>query len=151
MCIRAAERKIGRWREEETHESMSVEFQAYGRPLEMVTEFKYPGRVINASNTVYPVVVANIHKAQRKWACLSGILGCEGAYPRTSGKLYKAVVKASFLFGLDISVMAPSIGRDIGRFRHRVTLYLAGMKTKKDKVGRREYPPLDPDIAMVGL
>ena len=45
---------------------MLVSFQAYGRPLGMVTSFKYLGRVLSALDGEWPVVVANIWKARSR-------------------------------------------------------------------------------------
>ena len=60
MCAKGLEHKIKRLREEEANASTSVAFQAYGRPLEMVTAFKYVGRVLTTSNDNWPTVVVNI-------------------------------------------------------------------------------------------
>ena len=64
MCAKVSERKIKWLREDEAQASMAVYFQAYGRPLETVTEFKYLGWVLTASDENWPVVVTNIRKAQ---------------------------------------------------------------------------------------
>ena len=79
---------------------MAVAFQAYGRPLEMVMEFKYLGWVITASGGNWTAVVSNISKAFIIWASLSIILWQEGVDPLTSGTFYKAVVQETLLFGL---------------------------------------------------
>ena len=42
---------------------MAVAFEAYGKPLEMVTEFKYLGRVLTASDDYWLAVVANLRNA----------------------------------------------------------------------------------------
>ena len=60
---------------------MAVAFQAYGRPLEMVMEFKYLGWVITASGGNWTAVVSNISKAFIIWASLSIILWQEGVDP----------------------------------------------------------------------
>ena len=41
--------------EEEAHASTAADFQACGKPLEVVTSFKYLGRVLTASNNDWPV------------------------------------------------------------------------------------------------
>ena len=46
MCARGEDKKQKRQREEETHRSTEVAFQAYGRPLMVVLDFKYLGRVL---------------------------------------------------------------------------------------------------------
>ena len=49
ICAKGMERKR-RWRvEEDTHAGFVTVFQSYGRPIAMVSLFKYPGRVLTAS------------------------------------------------------------------------------------------------------
>ena len=67
--------------------------------MEMVTSFKYIGRVLTASDDDWPVVVANLRKAQKRWSRLSRILGRDGSDPKKFGKFYKAVVQETLLFG----------------------------------------------------
>ena len=56
-------------REEYAHERMAVSFQAYRRPLETVTVFKYFGRVLTASDDNWLVVVDKLRKARSsRWA-----------------------------------------------------------------------------------
>ena len=45
---------------EEYQDVTSREFSAYGRPLEMVTSFRYLGRVILAAENDWPAVVRNL-------------------------------------------------------------------------------------------
>ena len=49
----------------EAHIRKEVEFEAYGRPLEMVMAFKYLGRVLTESDDDCPELVANMRKAWR--------------------------------------------------------------------------------------
>ena len=65
-------------------ESAGRGFQAYGNPLEMVTSFKYLGRIFTASDEIWPSVVGNIWKDQKIWDHLWRIMGMEGAIPRVS-------------------------------------------------------------------
>ena len=59
-------------------------FQAYRRPLETVTAFKYLVRVLTASDDYWPPVVDNLRKAWSIWAHFYRVLGMEGADPWTS-------------------------------------------------------------------
>ena len=77
---------------------MVVAFRAYGRPMEMVMEFKHIGRIITASDESWPGVVADLRKARVRWEHFSRILGRAGAYPWTSGTFYKAFFQAALLF-----------------------------------------------------
>ena len=58
-----------------------------------VSEFKYIGRVLKASDDDWPAVVGKFGKARNRWERMSRMLGREGANPRTSGYFYKAVVQ----------------------------------------------------------
>ena len=53
-------------------------FITYGRPLKMVTSFKYLGRVISAADDDWPEVVQNLLKARMEWHRMSRILIMEG-------------------------------------------------------------------------
>ena len=46
-------------------ESPSMDFQSYIRPIELVTFFKYLGRIMTASDEYFPVVVGNLRKARK--------------------------------------------------------------------------------------
>ena len=111
-------------------------FQAYRRPLEMLTAFKYLERVLTASYDDWPSVVDNIRKAWSRWAHFSIIFGWEGADPWTSGIFYKAVFQANLLFGSENWVVIPRIGRTLGGFHHRMDHCLSVMQPKKNMAGR---------------
>ena len=91
--------------------------EAYGQRLNLVTYFKYPGRILVASDNNWSSVVGNIRKSREKWAQLSIILGREGSNPRVSGMLFKAVLQAALLFGSKMWVMKPACTRPYGCFR----------------------------------
>ena len=52
---------------EEEREVIPRAFRAYGRPLDMVNSFRYPGRVISAADDYWSEVVRNLEKAQAFW------------------------------------------------------------------------------------
>ena len=113
-----------------------MDFQAYRRPLETVTAFKYLGRVLTASYYDWLVVVDNLRKARSRWAYRSSILGQEGADHWTFISLYKAVFQANLLFGSQTWVVTPRIWRTLGGFHHRMAHHLAVMQPKQNIVGR---------------
>ena len=49
-----------RWRKEEARLRTEVEFEAFEIPLEMVTAFKYLGRILKESYENWMMVVANL-------------------------------------------------------------------------------------------
>ena len=116
--------------------STAVDFQAYGRPLETMWEFKYLGRMLKALDDDWPAVAVNMSKAWRRWEWISRILGREGADPQTSGTFYKAVVQATLLFGVETWVMTPRIERTLGSFHHRVARRLVVIWTRRYMMGR---------------
>ena len=91
VCARGEERSRNKRRGGEAQRITTVAFQAYGRHLEAISEFKYLGRVLTASDDSWLAVVGKLSKAWRHWAPISIILGRGGADPRTSGNFYKAM------------------------------------------------------------
>ena len=90
-----------------------------------------------------------LRKARKQWLRLSRILGWEGADPWTYGNFYKTVVWATLIFGAETWAMSPKIGKTLGRFHHRMPLQMAGMRPRRDMMGRWVYPLLD--AAMTAL
>ena len=59
-------------------ESTERDFEAYGTPLEKMTEFKYLGRLIKAVYYDWPAVVYNLQRVGNSWGRLSRRLSLEG-------------------------------------------------------------------------
>ena len=57
MCARGVERWMEKLWEDEAWMSMPVVFEAYVRPLEMVTALKYIGRILTASDNEWTEVM----------------------------------------------------------------------------------------------
>ena len=57
----------------------SREFNAYGRPLAIVTSFQYLGRVISESDYDWPLVLNNFSRERAVWKRMDVILSREGA------------------------------------------------------------------------
>ena len=85
QCEKGEERKICLLAAEDMRESAARAFQDYGRPLEMVTLFKYLGRTMMALDKGWSVVVGNLQNAWKSWARLARIMGREGDIPRVTG------------------------------------------------------------------
>ena len=58
-------------------------------------------------------------------------LGRDGAYPRTSRSVYKAVVQLTLLFGAVSRVMLSQIWRTLGGFHHSVAHHLVVMQLQR--------------------
>ena len=64
--------------EVELQDSTERAFEVYGKPLETVATFKYPGRVMTEGDDNWPAVVGNLVKAWKIWGRLSRIFSREG-------------------------------------------------------------------------
>ena len=74
QCARGAERKRRRLAEADLRESLEKVFEAFGKPLENLTAFKYLVRVLTKVDDDCLAVVGNISKARKSWGRLSRIL-----------------------------------------------------------------------------
>ena len=74
QCTWGEERKRWQLATEEEREVTTRDFSAYGRPLEMVTSFKYLGQVISAVDDDWPAAVKNLAWARKVWSRISRIL-----------------------------------------------------------------------------
>ena len=116
QCKKGAERKMCRMVEAEFRDSTERSFEAYRKPLETVSTFKYLGRVMTAGDDDWPAVAVNLLKARKIWGRLSRILSQEGADVRVSGNFFKAVVQAVLLFGAETWVLTSRIERALESF-----------------------------------
>ena len=81
QCRIGAERKIRRLAAAEGEAATERDFNAYGRRLNSVKEFRYLGRVLTATDDDWPAVARNLHRARATWGRLARILGREGGGP----------------------------------------------------------------------
>ena len=65
MCRKWAERNRRWMAEADLRDSTERAFEAYGKPLQTVTTFKYLGRVLTAGNDKWPAVAGNLVKARK--------------------------------------------------------------------------------------
>ena len=112
-------------------ESAERDFKDHGRPIVMVTGFKYLGPILISLDNNWSEVVGNLQKARKFWARMKRILGRYGASPRVSGMSFKAVVQVVLLFGLETWVMTPPMGRDLGGFQHRFSRRIIGRQPQR--------------------
>ena len=82
-------------------------FSAYGRPLDMVTSFRYLGRVILEADGNWLAVVRNMEKSRVLWRRMTRILIRGEAYPQVSVFFFKAVVQLVLLFDAEKWVVTP--------------------------------------------
>ena len=101
-CAKGAERKRQRLAETETRENSERDFKAYRAPIKLVSEFKYLGRILTATDDGWLAVVGNLRKARQSWGKMARVLNREGADPKVSRTLYIFVTQAVLLFGSEI-------------------------------------------------
>ena len=109
---------------------MEQEFEAYGAPIESVTEFKYLGRILTATDDNWPAVVGNLGKARRSWGCLSRALSREGADPKVSRAFYTAVTQSVLLFWAEMWVLTPRMEKALDSFQSRVARNITGRQPR---------------------
>ena len=126
-------------------------FEAYGKPLENVSTFKYLGRVITAGNDNWPAVAGNLLKARKSWGRLLRILSREGAGKRVSGKFFKAVVQVVLLFLAETWVLTPRIECALESFHHGAARRITGRQPRRRGDGQCTYPPLKEAMREAGL
>ena len=117
-------------------------FEAYGKPLETVSTFKYLGRAMTAVDDDWLAVTGNLVKARKSWGRLSLIISQEGAGKRVSRNFFKAVVQAVLLFRAETWVLIPRIERDLESFQHGDARRITGRQPWRRGGGQWTYPPL---------
>ena len=65
QCARGAERKRQQLAEAETRKNSERAFEAYGEPIQNVSEFRYLGRLLMAGDDDWLEVVGNFGKSQK--------------------------------------------------------------------------------------
>ena len=78
-------------------------------------------------------------------------LGRESAYAQTLGRICMAVVQAVLMYGLETWTMRLRMGRELGRFHHRVACRMTGQLPRRGREGRWIYLPLEEAMEESGL
>ena len=128
--------------EAEVRDSTERAFEAYGKPQENVSAFKYLGRVMTAGDDDWPEVADNLLKARKIWRRLLRILCRKEADKRVSGNFFNAVVQAVFLFGDDTWVLTPRMERDLDSFHYGAARRITRRQPWRRGDGRWVYPHL---------
>ena len=154
QCLKGVERKRGRLAETETREDSERAFEAYRESIESLTEFKYLGRILTATDDDWPAVVGNLGKARRTWGRLLQVLSREGAYPKVLRAFYIAVAQAVLLFGSETWVLTSRMEKSLGSLQSRVARKITGRHLRQRKDRSCIYPPLAgimKETGMVGI
>ena len=87
--------------------------------------------------------IGNFHKERMSYDILSRILGQEGADYRTSGRFYLDIMQADLIFGVEIWVISPCIGKVMGGFHNKMDWRISGKKPWQWADRSWDYPPLE--------
>ena len=154
QCLKGVERKRRRLAEAETRKNSERAFEAYGAPVESVTEFKYLGRILTATDDDWPEVVGKLGKARKSWGQLSRVLVREGAYQKVLREFYISVTQAVLLFGSETWVLTSRTEKDLDSFQSRVARTITGRQPRRGQNRIWIYPPLAgimKETGMVGI
>ena len=99
QCRTGTDHKRKRLAKEEMRKTSERAFHAYGKQMKAVTEFRYLGRVLTATDDDWLAVARNIWKARVSWGRLARVLGREGVDPKVSCSFYTSVTQQVLLFG----------------------------------------------------
>ena len=142
QCRTGTERKWRRMAEAEIRENSERAFHAYGKPMESVSEFRYLGWMLTATDDEWPEVAGNIRKAGANWGRLARILRREGADPTVSCSFYTAVTQQVLLFGAETWVLTCKMKSALDAFQGRVARRLTGRQPRQRRDGKWFYPSL---------
>ena len=98
-----------------------------------MTEFKYLGRILTATDEDWPAMVGNLGKARRSWGRLSRVLGRDGSDPKVSQAFYTAVTQAVLIFGEEVWVLTPRMEKALDSFQSRVARNIMGRQPRQRK------------------
>ena len=151
QCVKGAERKRRRLAETETRGNLERVFSAYGQPMEAVTDFRYLGRLLSATDDDWPAVAGNIKKARKSWGRLAWVLGREGADPKASRTFYTTMTQQVLLFGAEMWVLTKNMESALDAFQGRVARKLTGRQPWCGRDGVWFYPSLTGAMKEVGI
>ena len=124
QCRTGAERKIRRLAAAEGEEATERVFNAYGKRMESVKEFRYLGRILTSTDDDWPAVARNLQKARATWGRLARILGRVGADPKVSRNFYIAVTQQVFLFRAETWVLTVKMETALDAFQRIKSKYI---------------------------
>ena len=110
--------------------------------MEAVSEFRYLGRLLTATDDDCPAVAGYIRKVRVSWGRLERVLGREGADPKVSRSFYTAVTQQVLLFGAETWVLTRKMESALDAFQGRVARRLTGRQPRGGRDGRWFYPAL---------
>ena len=119
--------------------------------MEAVSEFRYLGQILTATDDDWPAVAGNIKRARRIWECLDRVLGREGADSKVSRTFYIAVTQQVLLFGAETWVLTKKMESALDAFQGRVARKLTGRQPCRGRDGGWFYPSLAGAMKEAGI
>ena len=107
-----------------------------------MTEFRYLGRILTATDDDWPAVAGNIKKARIIWGQLAWVLVREGEDPKVSRTFYTSVTQKVLLFGAETWVLTKKMESALDAFQGRVARKLTGRQPRCGRDGGWYYPSL---------
>ena len=97
-----------------------------------------------AKDDDWPAMVVNLWKVRK-------ILSREGADPKVSGNVFKAVTQAVLLFWEETGLLTPRMERSLSNLQHKFMQRLTGRQPGRRGCGSWEYPPLEETMVEAGF
>ena len=119
--------------------------------MEAVSEFRYLGQLLTATDDDWPAVAGNIRKARVSWGRLAQVLVREGADPKVSQSFYTAVTQQVLLFGAETWVLTRRMESALDAFQGRVARRLTGRQPRQGRDGKWFYPSLAGALKEAGV
>ena len=104
--------------------------------MEAVSEFRYLGRLLTATDDDWPAMAGNIRKARVNWGRLARVLGREGADPKVSRIFYTAKTQQVLLFGAETWFLTRKMESALDAFQGRVARRLTGRQPHHGRDGQ---------------
>ena len=101
------------------------------------------GRVISAVDDYCPAVIRNLTKVRTLWQIMSRILSREEMMPWVSGFFFNNAVQLVLLFGAEMWVVNPCMGRFLGGFQDQVERRLTGHLPRRGLIVMWEYTSVE--------
>ena len=109
--------------------------------MEAMSDFRYLGRLLTATDNDWPAVTGNIRKARVSWGRLARVLGRVGADPKVSQSFYTAVTQQVLLFGAETWVLTQKMESAMDALQGRVARCLTGRQPRRERDGRGSTHP----------
>jgi hypothetical protein len=104
----------------------NVEFTVNEKPIEIVEEFEYLGRVVTKHDKDGPAMMRNRARARAKWASMRRFVVRDAADPKTMATFYRTVVLYVLLYGSESWVLTGDLMRQLRSFHRRCSRGLTG-------------------------